>query len=596
MPYFVPAHIQSFLARKSALLAAVTAIAVSGQAGAEPFGQPTLNFRGMPGIVDMPAAHHFEDGHGVISYGQTFDGIQRSTFHFQILPRLTVSYRFSEIFGAGAETQDRSFDLRFLLLQEKTYSPALTLGLQDILGTGVMSGEYLVASKTFGALRATAGLGWGRFGSSGGFTNPLAAIDERFKERPNALTGLGGYLEGARFFRGDAAIFGGLQYQLGDAFVLSAEYSSDAYQRETADFGFERKSNYNLAATYRFKNGIDASVAWLYGTTFGAQLSYHFNPDAVRAPRRGFDTPVMETLSALALGVEGDPDTPVRLQGTRTETPQAAPRWTYGLDLYSGPTDSDPDNFLAEGGLRFTSRFALSDAVSLNTEMRQPLFVRRVEAVPDPADRASPNYPAIRTDAALYEDDTNFELRRLTADVRAQFAQGLYVGLSAGVLEQMYSGTTAEMLWWPSQGRIAFGADLALVKKRSPNRLFELEDMQRTSGLVSAYYTFGRGFTGHLRVGKYLAGDTGMTLSLDREFANGFRIGGYATVTDMPDADYGEGSFDKGIRFSIPASWLFGRKSTKTFTSTWRPNAGDGGQQVKDALDLYEEVRRARGS
>jgi hypothetical protein len=120
--------------------------------------------------------------------------------------------------------------------------------------------------------------------------------------------------------------------------------------------------------------------------------------------------------------------------------------------------------------------------------------------------------------------------------------------------------------------------------------------MQRTSGFVSAYYTFGRGFTGHLRVGKYLAGDTGMTLSLDREFANGFRIGGYATVTDMPDADYGEGSFDKGIRFSIPASWLFGRKSTKTFTSTWRPNAGDGGQQVKDALDLYEEVRRARGS
>ena len=41
-------------------------------------------------------------------------------------------------------------------------------------------------------------------------------------------------------------------------------------------------------------------------------------------------------------------------------TPGAYPRFIYGVDLYAGPTLSDPDNFVAESGLRFDALLALA--------------------------------------------------------------------------------------------------------------------------------------------------------------------------------------------------------------------------------------------
>lgn len=246
--------------------------------------------------------------------------------------------------------------------------------------------------------------------------------------------------------------------------------------------------------------------------------------------------------------------------------------------------------------MRLTSGLALRQGLSVNAELRQPLFVRRVDDLPDPASRASPNYPAVRTDATLYEDDTDLELRRLTADFETQLSGNLYLQVSAGILEQMYGGATAALLWWPAANRLALGTEVTWAKKRTPGEAFAFEPLERTTGFVSAHYTFGGGFIGSLHAGQYLAGDTGATVALDREFDNGFRIGAYATMTDMPDADYGEGSFDKGIRFSVPAAWILGRSATKSYEATWRPNAGDGGQRVKDAVDLYEAVRDGRFS
>lgn len=52
--------------------------------------------------------------------------------------------------------------------------------------------------------------GWGRLGTYNGFTNPLGALDARFKTRPGGFTGTGGQPEIDKWFRGDAAFFGGL--------------------------------------------------------------------------------------------------------------------------------------------------------------------------------------------------------------------------------------------------------------------------------------------------------------------------------------------------------------------------------------------------
>ena len=59
--------------------------------------------------------------------------------------------------------------------------------------------------------------------------------------------------------------------------------------------------------------------------------------------------------------------------------------------------------------------------------------------------------------------------------------------------------------------------------------------------------------------GRYLAGDWGATFALDRRFANGWKIGAFFTLTNVSAARFGEGSFDKGIRMTIPLSWITGK-------------------------------------
>ena len=51
-------------------------------------------------------------------------------------------------------------------------------------------------------------------------------------------------------------------------------------------------------------------------------------------------------------------------------------------------------------------------------------------------------------------------------------------------------------------------------------------------------------------MGKYLAGDKGLTLDLSRRFQeSGFTLGVFATKTNLSAEEFGEGSFDKGFYF-----------------------------------------------
>ena len=92
-------------------------------------------------------------------------------------------------------------------------------------------------------------------------------------------------------------------------------------------------------------------------------------------------------------------------------------------------------------------------------------------------------------------------------------------------------------------------------------------------------------------MGKYLAGDVGATLSLDREFANGWRFGAFATLTDASDEEFGPGSFDKGIRVTIPLDWLMGRQAGNSVSRTFRPYSSDGGARLNVSGRLYETIR-----
>ena len=139
----------------------------------KPAPRPSLNFYGSTGLIDMPTGESQPVGELNIT-SSYFRGALRNTLTFQITNRLSGSFRYSVIpdFNPIGAQYDRSFDLRFRLLDEAKYVPAVTIGLRDFGGTGIYGGEYIAATKNLSPkFKVTAGLGWGRLGSHNGFSN-----------------------------------------------------------------------------------------------------------------------------------------------------------------------------------------------------------------------------------------------------------------------------------------------------------------------------------------------------------------------------------------------------------------------------------------
>ena len=74
----------------------------------------------------------------------------------------------------------------------------------------------------------------------------------------------------------------------------------------------------------------------------------------------------------------------------------------------------------------------------------------------------------------------------------------------------------------------------------------------------------------------------GATLEARRTFANGWMVGLWATITDVPFDDFGEGSFDKGMFFKIPLDGVLGGSGRANYSMRVRPIQRDGGARLED--------------
>lgn len=198
----------------------------------------------------------------------------------------------------------------------------------------------------------------------------------------------------------------------------------------------------------------------------------------------------------------------------------------------------------------------------------------------------------VRSDSWRYSGQDAPTIPYLTANWYARPTEDVYSRVTVGMLEPMYGGVSGEVLWKPVDSRLALGAEINRVRKRTPKQQFAFEDYEVTTGHLSAYYDFGRGFVGQLDAGRYLAGDWGATVRLDREFANGWRVGAFVTKTDMSQKEFGEGSFDKGISLSIPIGWLTGQATDTVPANNLHSLTRDGGARVDVRHRLYDQVRQ----
>ncbi len=682
----------------------------------------TLNLYGATGLIDMPSGEAQPDGQLSITSSH-FGPISRTTLSFQLTPRISASFRFlgvrdwNDAFcppDCGGINQfetyyDRSFDLRYQIVKEGRYLPAITVGLQDFAGTGVLSGEYIAATKNVApGVKVTAGLGWGRLGSYGSIGSP-------FGERPPIDIGFGGNFNFDQWFRGPAAPFAGVEWQVNDRFGLKAEYSSDVYAEEAGLRGtFDRKSPFNFGVEYQASDGLRLGAYSMYGTEIGVVAHLTLNPRKFPGggPSEGAPLPVRPrgaggwstgtvTDSGGAAKASGDlakllAEDGIRVEGFAADAttaelrirntsihagPQAIGRAARamtrvlppGIETFrivpvvngmalsaitlrrsdletqefasdgaeairsraqitaAGPGLPDPfrdptlypaftwsiapynrfrlfdqnDPFKAELGVRGTARLEILPGLTLQGAVTQKVVGNLDDRPPLPRrGRLQP----VRSAVYFYDRDGETAIETLALHWNGKLGRDVYGRVSAGYLERMFGGVSTEVLWKPVNSRLALGVELNYVAQRSPSQglgfdlpaeLYETDagpqsgpsSYRVATGHLSAYYQVANGFHVQLDVGRYLAGDVGATLSIDREFANGWRIGAFATKTDVSAADFGSGSFDKGIRLEVPFAWVLGKPTRRTSTTILRPFGRDGGARLEVEGRLYEQVR-----
>ncbi|EKE74331.1 hypothetical protein B30_01355 [Celeribacter baekdonensis B30] len=266
------------------------------------------------------------------------------------------------------------------------------------------------------------------------------------------------------------------------------------------------------------------------------------------------------------------------------------PKFNWRITPYLDPSLFDPDNPVrADFGVQAAASLEPARGLVFSAAVRQPV-AGNLDTSTRPSNSVLPH---VRTDSAEYAKQSDLEIKYLTAEYFFRPGKNLYGRATVGYLETMYGGVSGEVLWKPVNGPLALGAELNYVKKRDFDQMFGFQDYDIVTGHASAYYDFGRGYLGQLDVGRYLAGDYGATFSVDREFDNGFRVGAFFTLTDVSFEDFGEGSFDKGIRFSVPVDWLTGAATQGGYGTTIRPVVRDGGARLDVRNRLYDVVRNS---
>ncbi len=272
--------------------------------------------------------------------------------------------------------------------------------------------------------------------------------------------------------------------------------------------------------------------------------------------------------------------------------PGAYPRFDWRVGPYTAFSLFDPDQPIRyDLGVELAAAIMPAPGLVLSGRVRHPLE----STIDDATRRSNSVIQRVRSDAVLYAIESDIELNHLTLEYFFRPGESLFGRITAGYLETMYGGLSGELLWFPLGSRLAFGVEANYARQRDFDMLWGFQEYDVVTGHGSVYYDFGSGYQGQIDVGRYLAGDWGGTVTFDRAFNNGFRVGAFFTLTTVSFDDFGEGSFDKGIRVEIPTAWLTGRPSRGTIGQVIRPVLRDGGARLEVRNRLYGLTRDARG-
>jgi hypothetical protein len=189
------------------------------------------------------------------------------------LKGLEINGRVTEFidipFAEQDTAKDKAVDIKYQIIAEGKYMPALAVGIMDPHGTRLFSSQYIAASKQIYPFDVTVGFGNGRFGEE-----PLLENTEGIKVE---------MLSNPKDWLRDSQFFGGVQFSPSERFSLMAEYSPIHYHRQTRDpaqpkyFTEPVSSQFNFGIRYKPTKWSEIDVSYQRGDELGVNFSMAFD-------------------------------------------------------------------------------------------------------------------------------------------------------------------------------------------------------------------------------------------------------------------------------------------------------------------------------
>ncbi len=548
--------------------------------------------------------------------------------------------------------KDKGFNFKMRIKEEGLF-PAIAVGINDIAGTGLYGSEYIVGSYGIKNLDFHFGLGWGTYnGSKDSFKNPLGYVYDGFNTRDEsfdsdyAFQGTGSFQTG-RYFSGTVSPFLGISYALNKLVILKVERDTTLtngkvnYREPKNDYsiGIDYRLSKNFTIGYSFERGSYSSLKLIYKNSPKQFVKPYEYKSANYSPQDSKYDVLIKNIEENGIGVNKIVETSefIGLELTQfihpnldvieeiiktasldsgIKKPIKKDMKIVNLDVISEIDASNAEviysrnkskSFDTKFGLKFRpflasreqffkgallfendSQIVMKDNLLFTSNLKYSLYDNFDDLTIPPRD----TFPAqVRSDIKDYlrNFDSGVFIGRAQLDYYKTLSQNNHVMLSAGILEEMFTGYGFEYLYFKNNSNYAIGFEVFDVTKRDHKMRFGKLDYKNITASANIYYRNYNLIPFDLKIsyGEYLAGDIGSTIEFSRRFKSGVNFGIFATFTDVSAEDFGEGSFDKGIFFNIPIYGNF-------INYTWRPLTKDPGAKLIRRNSLHDLLVRFR--
>jgi len=569
-------------------------------------------------------------------------------------------------YGPGSATQsykDKGFSIKFNLLNKKGF-PKISLGGNDIAGTGIYNSEYIVLSDTYKNIEYSFGLGWGDYSSGLKIGNPLIKLNDSFRSRSENYKDRGGAFDLNNYFSGDMSLFGAFKIRINNDVSFLTEYDPTTF--ENTPWNLKPKTKINLGVLFS-KGNLNFKANFIGGNRFAFNVSYHqdflqFNPNSQTISSNISTYEDLQKILELnniglkSISEDKDQLTISVKQNSHTNQQEVnnvvylnskllsekykklgIVQETLGMEVVKVfyPTSNEinlrnetyfnesqgKDRYFVQEKFPLISNYIyptirpyiaaregfIFSGLILNNDLEVAfkeniIFLANFKSsLYDDFDKLYippvniyPNQ--VRSDIKKYYNNFDyFFIGRLELNFLKSWNQSHFIRTSVGYYEEMFGGFGSEYLYHPPGSLFSIGAEIFHVKKRDYKMNLSFKEYENTFARTAIKITDPlTDINLKVSYGEYLAGDIGFTYELSRKFDNGIEFGVFFSDTNVTSEQFGEGSFDKGVKLTIPFSSLLNLEQRRLGDFIWRPLTKDPAAMLIKSIDIWDEVGRFR--